>query len=267
MTPFDEETAKFALSQLLRSCGTMEQLLEGLNDSKGSVAAEVHAIRKLGKSLRGGFALFRLEKTSAREIQAVGRLLADSRDAVSRLSTWEKMSFENDDSIHPPIAELLNQQVHSAAQRPPAEAVAWCIDRVIIAKKNLESLTAEETLAERLALGLKKLNNRIIKRCRDLNHGGEEEFHDARKALKAYIGALGFLPENSCALDPRMIELAERLGDENDLATLSSWLEQHGFTERFAPALWEEIGKSRSKLRKSAMRDAKKILTPPKEEP
>ncbi len=258
MTTFDEDAAKFAQSQLLRGCETMERLLGELNDSKGSVAGEVHAIRKLGKSLRGGFALFRLEKTSAREIQAIGRLLADSRDAVSRLSTWEKISFPSDDSSHAPIAELLNQQVHSAAQLPPTEAIAWCIQRASAAKQNLQSLT-EESLAERLTLGLKKLNTRVTKRCRDLDHRGEEDFHDARKALKAYLGALGFLPENGCMIDPRMGELAELLGDENDLATLSAWLEKHGFTAHFAPALWEKIEKSRRKLRKSAIRDAERL--------
>ena len=36
------------------------------------IAEEVHATRKLGKSLRGGFALFRLGGNSSLEIQAIG---------------------------------------------------------------------------------------------------------------------------------------------------------------------------------------------------
>ena len=108
----------------------------------------------------------------------------------------------------------------------------------------------------RLELGLLKLSRQVAKRCRSLDHRGEEEFHDARKALKAYLGALGFLPEGAVTPDPDMVELPELLGDENDLATLSDWLDAHGFTKDFVPTLWDRLTKSRQKLRKKAMRDA-----------
>lgn len=258
MISLSEENARFASDQLARGCDSMEHFLNGLLDSKGRVAEEVHAIRKLGKSLRGGFSLFRL-KDSAKEIQAIGRLLSGPRDAVSRLSTWGKLGWNEDAPAAAAILGLLDQQTHSAARRPPPDTIAWCVERVTHAKKSLLELPSE-TLAERIATGAGKLHKQVGKRCKKLERNGEEDFHDARKALKAYLGALGFLPEGSFELDPKMSDLAEILGDENDLATLSGWLEGHGFTTHFVPGLWVKLGNSRHKLRKQAIRDAAKLV-------
>ncbi len=252
--PSDDD-ARFASEQLAGGCETLERLLNGLIDSKGRIAEEVHAIRKLGKSLRGGFALFRLGGTSAKEIQAIGRLLSGPRDATSRLSTWNKLAWQGDATTVAAIAGLLDQQTHSAARRPPPETIAWCVERVAAARKNLAELSPEG-LAERIDGGLKKLRKQVAKRCKRLDHRSEEDFHDARKSLKAYLGALGFLPEGTLTPPPEMLELPELLGDENDLGTLSIWLDGHGFTEHFAPLLWEELEASRHKLRKKAIRDA-----------
>ena len=260
MTPPNEDHARFAREQLADGCGNLEHLLAGLIDSKGRVSEEVHAIRKLGKSLRGGFSLFRLGKNSAKEIQAIGRLLSGPRDAVSRLNTWGKLGWNEDAAATAAIVGLLDQQTHSAARRPPPETIAWCIARVTAARENLAALPAEN-LAERLELGLKKLAKQVAKRCRSLDHRGEEDFHDARKALKAYLGALAFLPNGSVTPAPKMGELAELLGDENDLATLAAWLDEHGFTAYFLPSLWHALTESRHKLRKKAMRDAAHLVT------
>jgi len=255
-----EEHARFAREQLAGGCDTMARLLVGLIDSKGRVSEEVHAIRKLGKSLRGGFSLFRLGKNSAKEIQAMGRLLSGPRDAVSRLNTWGNLGWNEDAAATAAIAGLLDQQTHSAARRPPPETIAWCIDRVTAARKNLDELPVEN-LSDRLELGLRKLAKQVAKRCRNLDHRGEEDFHDARKALKAYLGALAFLPDGSVTPDPKMFELAELLGDENDLATLSGWLDEHGFTADFVPGLWYDLTEVRQKLRKKAMRDAGHLVS------
>lgn len=249
MKPFDAECTQFASEQLIANCELMVRRLFGLLDSKGRVAEEVHAIRKLGKSLRGGFALLRLGNSSAREIQVIGRLLSGPRDAVSRLSTWEKIGWADDASATSAIHELLVQQTHSAARKPPKETVDWCVERVTAARMNLEAVSTEE-LPDRLSRGLRKLQKRVAKRCRSLDRRGEENFHDARKALKAYLGALACLPEGFFSLEQKLAELPELLGDENDLATLSFWLEDHGFTELFVPTLWGKIEEARHKLRK-----------------
>ncbi len=254
----EQEVGK-SREQLLHGCDLMERSLQHLLNGNGRVAEEVHAIRKLGKSLRGGFALFRLGKSSAREIQAIGRLLAEPRDAVSRFNTWKKLGWEKDPAAHAAITALLDQLTHSAARRPPAETIAWCVERVVQARKCLENLPADE-LPDRIARGLKKLSKQVKKRCKNLDHREEEDFHDARKALKAYLGALGFLPEESVPPHPEMAALAELLGDENDLATLADWLAAHGFTEYFAPHLWEKLKSTRTELRNQALADAETLL-------
>jgi len=260
MTTPIEGAAQFASEQLASGCDTMAHLLNGLLDSKGRVAEEVHAIRKLGKSLRGGFWLFRLEESSAREIQVIGRLLSSPRDAVSRISTWKKLAWEGDDATAAAIFGLLEQQTHSAARRPPPETISWCVERVNAARKNLMDLPPE-ALPTRMETGIRKLGKQVIKRCRLADHCNEEDFHDARKALKAYLGALGFLPENVIPLNPTMTELTGILGDENDLATLSFWLGKHGFTPDFVPDLWKKIKGARKALRKQAMAQATLLVS------
>jgi hypothetical protein len=255
MTPWTDADAGFASDRLAAGCGTLEKLLTGLDGSQGRVAEEVHAIRKLGKTLRGGFALFRLEESAAREIQVIGRLLSGSRDAVSRLSTWNKLGWKTDETTSAAIAGLLAQQTHSAACRPPPETLCWCVERVRAARDELTQLPPG-SLPPRIEKGISKLRKQVILRCRHLDHRAEEDFHDARKALKAYLGAMEFLPGNAIPPEPVMADLTELLGDENDLATLATWLLRHGFTRGFAPDLWQLIRKTRKKIRKQAMADA-----------
>ena len=249
---------QFAVNRLATDCDTMKQLLLGLLDSKGRVADEVHAIRKLGKSLRGGFSLFRLEKSACLEIQSIGRLLSGPRDAVSRLSTWQKLGWDSDPFVAAAVFGLLEQQTHSAARRPPPETIAWCGDRVDAAMAILNDLPQED-LAKKLNRGLRKIERNAIASCQRLSQRDPAEFHEARKALKAWLGAASFLPEQKPGLDPMIAELAELLGDENDLTTLSAWLKGHGFTSTFAPDLWKTLKARRRKLQRKVIRQAKAL--------
>jgi len=255
MTSHIEQDARFAHAKLKASCDTMRQLLLGLDAPQGQVADDIHAIRKLGKSLRGGFSLFGLSATSAREIQVIGRLLSGPRDAMSRLSTWKKLGWNDDPTSAAAITGLLEQYAQTAATQPPAAAVAWCAERVDAAKKNLTT-NEDSSLVENLARRLDKLRRKVGKRCHKLDLSDELAFHHARKALKAYLGAVHFLPEGRIPLSPNVDELADLLGDENDLTTLSAWLESHGFTHQFVPSLWNSIAKAHRKLRKRAIRHA-----------
>lgn len=258
MTALNETDAQTARERLACGCDTMKDLLNGLLDSKGRVAEEVHAIRKLGKSLRGGFSLFRLESSAALEIQAIGRLLSGPRDAVSRQNTWNKLGWAGDARVAAAIAGLLEIHTNSAARRPPPETIAWCQDRVAAARAGLDALPGEH-LSATLEEGLSRLQRKVRKRCRKLDHRSEEDFHEARKAIKAWLGAVGFLPDGLLETDPLVHEMAELLGDENDLATLSDWLEEHGFTPRFAPDLWNAVKSARKRLQRKAIKDAAKL--------
>ncbi len=258
MSPPDGAAAQSAREKLLHDCDEMKRMLQGLLDSKGRVAEEIHAIRKLGKSLRGGFALFGLGKSAASQIQAIGRLLAAPRDAVSRFNTWNKLGWVGEPSVCTAIAGLLEQQTHSAARRPPPEAIDWCVARVDAACAELLALP-EDSLAGRCEEGRDKLRAKLRKRFRDLKHGREEDFHEARKALKAWLGAHGFLPDaqpDDASLPAR---LADWLGDENDLATLGIWLDEHGFTDRFVPDLWQCLAAERRRLQEKAAGESKRL--------
>lgn len=260
MNAVDEPAALAARERLLAGCETMKHLLHGLLDSKGRVADEIHAIRKLGKSLRGGFALFRLDKSAAAEIQAIGRLLSAPRDAVSRFNTWQRLGWVGAPEVTTAISGLLEQSTHSAARRPPPEAITWCVARVDAACAELLAVPAA-SLAEQMNHGLRKLERKAIKRCHRLDHRRQEDFHKARKAVKAWLGALGFVPaaESQNPGDSLAHQLAERLGDENDLATLGEWLNEHGFTKRFAPDLWNSLAKHRRRLQRKLVKDGAKL--------
>ena len=254
-----QSAAPFTRERVATACDTMKQLLLGLLDSKGRIAEEIHAIRKCGKSLRGGFSLFRLKQSSGREIQAIGRLLSGPRDAVSRLNTWNKLAWNGEPRTAAAIAGLLAQQTHSSARRPPPETIAWCLDRVTAACNELTKLPPEH-LTHTLAKGLTKLERRAIKRCRKLDHCAQKDFHRTRKAIKAWLGASGFLPAGVVSRNPELDHLAELLGDENDLATLSVWLENHGFTPQFAPDLWRTLQASRHQLQEVVIQHIAALL-------
>jgi hypothetical protein len=244
--------------RLLEACEELKRLLTGLLDSKGRVADEVHAIRKLCKSLRGGFSLLGMPE-AGREIQAVGRMLSAIRDATSRRKTWDRLGWKDEGVAALAILHLLEQQTHSVARRPPPEAVDWAHSQVDLAIGMVEGRDGVE-IAAGLDDGLKALDKAVRKRCRKMRRRGEEDFHEARKALKAYLGARAYLSGGGGEADPVRGDLAELLGDENDLATLSIWLRARGFTAKLVPELWKELGKARRKLQNRAIRASRKIV-------
>jgi hypothetical protein len=160
----------------------------------------------------------------------------------------------------------LEQITHSAARRPPHEAVAWCAARVDSACAALLAIP-EESLAVRCDAGLAKLRKRVRSRFGKLKHRREEDFHEARKALKAWLGALGCLPDASTAADSLPVKLADWLGDENDLATLGIWLNEHGFTSHFVPDLWETLASARSHLQEKVLGERQRLRTELKSPP
>ncbi len=242
-------------TRLTEDCAELERLLSGLPGADEKVPEQIHAIRKLGKSLRGGFSLIGLQNTAGREIQAVGRLLSTTRDATSRRNTWKRLEWNEQPETANAITRLLDQETE--CHRPPAESIAWCAARAAEARAILDALD-EETLSRRARSGVAKLRRKVKKRSRNLGSRDDCEFHETRKALKAYLGALKYLPKESAP--PAGVEqLANLLGDENDLATFSAWLDGHGFSARLVPDLWKHLLKRTRKVHRKAIRSAKKL--------
>ena len=227
----------------------MEDLLVGLADAADQSAARVHELRKLGKTLRGGFALFGL-RASSRSIQAVGRLLAGRRDAVSRRNTWRKLGWDADAEVCAAVEGLLEDHVIQAATAPPPAALDWGLARVRVARDGLRDWQGD---AASLEASLRRLRNRSRRLCGRLDHRSPDDFHEARKALKAWLGAAGMVPRHPLQPGQADHDLADLLGDENDLATLTAWLDGHGFTRAVSPELRKSLKKARRRIQREAI--------------
>lgn len=237
--------------RLLGLCDTMEVRLHGLLDSRRRVSEDVHEIRKLGKSLRGGLVLVGMPGETVRAVVAVGRMLAGQRDAVSRRKTWERLGWEEgphgqDPSVRA-VGAMLKKLARSAGRRPPEEAVVWAEARIWEVRRALARSSEEELQAE-LPHGVRRLKRRV---CKRLKHLGMRErdfpaFHAARKSLKAWLGAQALLAEPS---DAECVALAELLGDENDLSALEIWLDSRGFSTDMSPVVWQLVNDRHHKLR------------------
>lgn len=253
----EREAAARVRSELAGDCVLLERRLVALLRARTRIAPEVRLIRKLGKSLRGGLELLGMAEDAGRGIQGIGRLLGGDRDAVSRSETWRCLAWDDDGGAAAAIAGLLDQQRLAADRPPPPEAVAWCLGRSREARAAL--LAALEPEARPLKQ-LKRLHRRMVKHCRLMERRRETDFHEARKALKAWLGAARLLPELSSGIAAKVERLSGILGRENDLAVLEHWLDDHGFTKQLVPGLWETTAAARRRLQDRAIRKAAALL-------
>jgi hypothetical protein len=232
--------------------------LAALHDPAHKVAKEIHALRKLGKSVRGGMVLLGMPADDLHEVSAVGRLLGGARDAVSRRTTWRRLAREDGPLANEPaamaVAAMLDLQAKSATRRPPQEALDWAGARLRHARLALNGIPSAE-LPARLAEGREHLAKRLSKKLKRLERGKRkaDDFHSARKALKAWLGALDHLGESPL---PGTIAMADLLGDINDLHTLGKWLHDHGFSASLASEPWHALREKLKALEASALEQA-----------
>jgi len=240
------------------ACGEMKRRLHGLLEPKSKVAAEIHALRKLGKLVRGGLRLLGVPREDVEAMSAIGRLLGTPRDAVSRLTTWQRLDWEAGPHAGDPsvvaILALLEANAKAAARRPPREVVAWADARLRHAHAALKAIPTAEWPV-RIAAGRGELLRRLAKRLKRLERGqpGPHQFHRARKALKGWLGALHHLGESP---PEPVVALADVLGDVNDLHVLGVWLDGHGFSRAFAPVAWRAIDEKLARLEAAALVEA-----------
>jgi CHAD domain-containing protein len=254
-----------ARASLLAACGEMERMLGGLDDAKGQVAVEIHELRRLGKRLRGGLAMIDDAKPCLRWISVIGRMLGGLRDATVRAKTWKKLGFEESapGSIEEAITALLDLEAAGAKRVPPAAVIGWSLAALDQVKGRLEARTDEETAAA-AAEGATRLEKQLRKRLkRALQQVRNEDFHDCRKAVKAWLGGMSLVaPERALAGGPEAGKLADSLGEENDLEVLAGWLRGRGFTPSATPAGWKVLRKRQEKLRRRSISLIRKELLP-----
>ena len=254
-----------ARANLLAACTEMERLLAGLTDSHGRVADEIHVVRKHGKRLRGGLAVIGEAKPCIRWIAVIGRMLGGSRDAVVRAKTWDFLGIDSSipGSVEAAISSILGMEAHSAARRPPQEVIDWSLAALAQVKNRLGARTEEETaeLAEKGSHHLKKQLKKRLKRA--LQRVDNEDFHDCRKAAKAWLGGMSIVaPDLKLPAKAETEKLADNLGDENDLEVLSKWLTDRGFTHATTRVTWKSLLKRQEKIRRRSISLIRKDLLP-----
>lgn len=262
-----EEPTDFpgARAALIAACVEMERLLGGLNDSHGKVADEIHQVRKLGKRLRGGLAICGESKPRMRWIAVIGRMLGGSRDATVRVKTWRKLKLGETPtgSVETAISALLELEASAANRRPPQEVIDWSQAVLGQVASRLAAQTDEEVAAG-AAEGAVRLERQLRKRLkRALQRVRNEDFHECRKALKAWLGGLSMvLPGVEVPSAAEAEKLAESLGEENDLEMLANWLTGHGFTPATAGTAWKTLRKRQEKVRRRSISLIRKQLLP-----
>lgn len=250
---------------LIAACVEMERLLGGLNDSHGKVAEEIHQLRKLGKRLRGGLAMCGESKPCLRWIAVIGRMLGGSRDATVRARTWRKLEAAEAPagSVEAAIGALLDLEAAASNRRPPQEVIDWSqaalgqvVSRLAARGDDEVSACAVEGVV-RLERQLRKRLKRALQRVRN------EDFHECRKAVKAWLGGLSMVvPGVEVPGAAEAEKLAENLGEENDLEVLAAWLTGRGFTPATAGAVWKTLRKRQEKIRRRSISLIRKELLP-----
>lgn len=263
--PTDPADFAAARANLIEACAEMERRLHGLRDSQGQVVDEIHQLRRLGKRLRGGLAMVGEAKPCLRWLAVIGRMLGASRDATVRARTWGKLGFEAPaaGSIEAAIAGLLELEADVARRRPPQEVVDWSLAALGHVRNRLEARTDAET-AEAAAQGETLLRRQLRKRLkRALQRVRNEDFHDCRKAAKAWLGGLSLVaPGREVGGMPEAGQLGDSLGEENDLEVLAAWLSGRGFSTATAGAAWKVLRKRQEKIRRRSISLIRKELLP-----
>lgn len=254
-----------ARANLITACTEMERLLSGLTDSHGRVADEIHVVRKHGKRLRGGLVVIGEAKPCIRWIAVIGRMLGGSRDAVVRTKTWDSLGIDSTipGSVEAAISSILGLEAHAAARRPPQEVIDWSLAALAQVRNRLEARNDGETaeLAEKGSHHLRKQLKKRLKRA--LQRVDNEDFHDCRKAAKAWLGGMSIVAPNlELPAKSEIEKLADNLGDENDLEVLAKWLNDRGFTHATTRVAWKSLLKRQEKIRRRSISLIRKELLP-----
>lgn len=267
MSESPEATSEFARAReaLLGACEEMKKRLVGLADSHGRIGDEIHQVRKLGKRLRGGLAIVGEPKPCLRWIAVIGRMLSGARDSHVRIRTWRSLGVESPvtGAVENAIASLLELEADAALRRPPQGVIDWSLAAVQQVQCRIEACS-QENLAQRAEKGAGHLKRRLKKRLkRTLDRVDNEDFHECRKAAKAWLGGMALVaPDLDLPGKEETEKLSSNLGDENDLEVLAQWLESRGFSQATAKTAWKVLRKRQEKIRRRSISMIRKDLLP-----
>ena len=255
-----------ARDRLVGGCSAMEDHLAALAEAEeAAVAGCVHEVRKLGKQLRGALTMAREAKPCVRWVTVIGRMLGEARDSTVRRETWARLGFPEAErgSIEWVIEALLDQESEVAVRRPAPEVIEWSRDALRQVRSRLEH-APEEELAERCVLGSRQMLRRLRRRLkRAVDDAEDRDFHEARKAVKAWLGGLRMLaPAHEVGLESELDALADLLGEEHDLEVLGEWLDARGFSPATAPRVWKRLPKLQIRARRRSLTMIRREVLP-----
>ena len=158
---------------------------------------------------------------------------------------------------------MLDLEASAANRRPPQAVVDWSHAALGQVVSRLAARTEEEMAASAVE-GVARLERQLRKQLkRALQRVRNEDFHDCRKAAKAWLGGLSLVrPGVDLPGVEEAGQLAESLGDENDLEVLACWLTSRGFTPATAGTAWKQLHKRQERVRRRSISLIRKELLP-----
>ncbi len=255
--------------------------LAGDPEKGGPDAHAVHAARKDLKRLRAllrlaraglGEETFRRENTTARD---AGRELSAVRDAQVLIKALETLKGELYGRVAPETLESVHGWLQAGVEAAgnalrTQDRLPRAVALLSAARERIDTWPWQhgEDAWRVPGEGLQKVY-RAARRAmhRAASDGQEGDFHEWRKQVKrlgAHVQLLGPLsPRRSGVMDKALGKLADRLGDEHDLAVLADTLAQHhdpAVSPTDLEVIARVIGERRTELRKKACKRGRRFF-------
>jgi CHAD domain-containing protein len=240
--------------------GRIDHALDELRGNTESTPEEaVHEARKDLKKLRALLRLARGElgkSTFTREnacFRDAGRELAGAREFDAMLTTLETLDLPAG-----PAVELRNAiQSHggSTGSGSRSAAAGRAAGMLVEARGRVDAWPLERDSFGALGSGLERTYRRGRRDFKAVRaHPSVEGLHEWRKRVKElwYHHTLmrSLWPPVMEAVGDQVHELADRLGEDHDLATLADWVREHAET---GPELFDAVERHRSRLQGEAL--------------
>lgn len=273
---------KLPLTSEVRRIATMEieAALHHLAAAGESTDEALHECRKRLKSLRALLRLVRsgdepFARAENGRYRDAAALLAGPREAAALLETLDRIEREFPDKTADGALEAIRQRFVAQHRKALERDVAQAVDNAAAACRaglgrigHMRLPDDPEGAADVLADGVRTTIRRARKALEKARSRGEaDDFHDLRKAVKAYSKHLSFLkkhwPSPTKALRKSLDALAERLGELHDIFVLRDLLgdESAPLADRAEIGLLDRLARrSERKLRKTCLKEASKVL-------
>jgi CHAD domain-containing protein len=280
--PLAAELERVTRGQLALVRASLLEALAAPPEAPARAAEAVHEARKglkrlraLARFVRGSIAAPAYERHNTR-LRDAARLLASGRDAFVAVHLFQglgkELSAAAAEALVPWGERLAAQgQDRGAAAGPAAEA-----DRLLAeAEQDLSELIPGAPHRARLLRAAAASYGRCRRNLRRAARKADDQsFHEWRKSVKYVRHHLEllqpFAPELLGALERLWHDLADRLGDHNDLATLAVLVreqldaqERDGAETAALHELLERLGSRQQALRAEALRLGRQLLAEP----